>query len=156
MADDREGALVPTSARHTACLELRCILSRTCWLIAIGARLDSRRWDINKCFATLAIEVSLFVASTEPSFTPKSVIINTPNGPAPPLVTGTFGSADFLHSLMGEATDKLSQASVTDLSKKMDDVRIRAISRSTSRADPFPGVQCRPIVRVLNAKNHTR
>ena len=33
------------------------------------------------------------------------VLINTPNGRAPPLVTGTFGSADFLHSLMGEATE---------------------------------------------------
>jgi len=49
------------------------------------------------------------------------VLINTPNGPAPPLVTGTFGSADFMHSLMGEATDHLSAASVVNLSKKMDD-----------------------------------
>ncbi|PPQ63835.1 hypothetical protein CVT24_009785 [Panaeolus cyanescens] len=48
------------------------------------------------------------------------VLINTPNGQAPPLVTGTFGGADFLHSLLGEAGDKLSQASVTDLSQKMD------------------------------------
>jgi len=31
------------------------------------------------------------------------VVINTPNGRAPPLVTGTFGGADFLHSLLGEA-----------------------------------------------------
>ncbi|KAH9178845.1 Het-C-domain-containing protein [Lactarius sanguifluus] len=49
------------------------------------------------------------------------VLINTPNGSAPPLVTGTFGGADFLHSLMGEATDKLSQSSITDLSQKIDD-----------------------------------
>ncbi|THH19681.1 hypothetical protein EW146_g1532 [Bondarzewia mesenterica] len=49
------------------------------------------------------------------------VIIDTPNGPAPPLITGTFGSADFMHSMMGEATDHISQASVTDLSQKMDD-----------------------------------
>lgn len=34
-----------------------------------------------------------------------TVIVNTPNGPAPPLITGTFGSADFIHSLMGEATE---------------------------------------------------
>ncbi|KAJ4485648.1 Het-C-domain-containing protein [Lentinula aciculospora] len=47
--------------------------------------------------------------------------IDTPNGRAPPLVTGTFGSADFLHSLLGEATDHLSQASVTSLSQKMSD-----------------------------------
>lgn len=51
------------------------------------------------------------------------VIINTPNGSAPPLVTGSFGGkyffdafyhkfvadrftgADFIHSLMGEATE---------------------------------------------------
>ncbi|KAK7063818.1 heterokaryon incompatibility protein HET-C [Favolaschia claudopus] len=49
--------------------------------------------------------------------------IETPNGRAPPLVTGTFGGADFLHSLMGEATDKLSQASVTDLAGKMDQAK---------------------------------
>ncbi|KAI0348153.1 Het-C-domain-containing protein [Trametopsis cervina] len=50
----------------------------------------------------------------------ENVIIDTPNGPAPPLITGTFGGADFLHSLMGEATDHLSQASVVDLSKNLD------------------------------------
>ncbi|KDQ31260.1 hypothetical protein PLEOSDRAFT_1111739 [Pleurotus ostreatus PC15] len=49
-----------------------------------------------------------------------SVRIRTPNGEAPPIVTGTFGGADFLHSLLGEAGDKLSQSSVTDLSAKMD------------------------------------
>ncbi|KAF7302983.1 Heterokaryon incompatibility protein het-c [Mycena kentingensis (nom. inval.)] len=49
--------------------------------------------------------------------------IETPNGRAPPLVTGTFGSSDFLHSLMGEATDKLSQASVTDLADKLQNTQ---------------------------------
>ncbi|KAJ7150218.1 Het-C-domain-containing protein [Mycena filopes] len=49
--------------------------------------------------------------------------IETPGGRAPPLVTGTFGGADFLHSLMGEATDKLSQASVTDLASKMNEAQ---------------------------------
>lgn len=51
------------------------------------------------------------------------VTVNTPNGQAPPLVTGTFGGADFLHSLLGEAGDKLSQASVTDLSNKMNEAQ---------------------------------
>ncbi|TBU62109.1 Het-C-domain-containing protein [Dichomitus squalens] len=50
-----------------------------------------------------------------------NVVINTPTGETHPLITGTFGSADFLHSLMGEATDHLSQASVVDLTKKMDE-----------------------------------
>lgn len=48
------------------------------------------------------------------------VTIDTPSGPAPPIVTGTFGGADFVHSLLGETGDKLSQASVTDLSGKLD------------------------------------
>ncbi|KAF9531855.1 heterokaryon incompatibility Het-C [Crepidotus variabilis] len=52
-----------------------------------------------------------------------NVSINTPHGRAPPLVTGTFGSADFLHSLLGEAGDKISQASVTDLSQKISDAQ---------------------------------
>ena len=38
------------------------------------------------------------------------VLINTPNGEAPPLVTGSFGSADFMHSMMGEATDHIRYA----------------------------------------------
>jgi hypothetical protein len=59
-----------------------------------------------------------------------TVTINTPNGQAPPLVTGTFGGmsyhcgfllvvtmcstgADFLHSLMGEATEYVLSFVVT-------------------------------------------
>ncbi|KAF9442817.1 heterokaryon incompatibility Het-C [Macrolepiota fuliginosa MF-IS2] len=65
-----------------------------------------------------------------------SVIIDTPNGPAPPLVTGTFGGADFLHSLLGEAGDKLSQASVTDLAGKMD----QASQGGDTNVDAFKAV----------------
>ncbi|EKM84003.1 hypothetical protein AGABI1DRAFT_110607 [Agaricus bisporus var. burnettii JB137-S8] len=50
-----------------------------------------------------------------------NVIVETPNGPCPPLVTGTFGGADFLHSVLGEAGDHLSQASVTELTSKMNE-----------------------------------
>ncbi|KAH8117108.1 heterokaryon incompatibility Het-C [Phellopilus nigrolimitatus] len=50
------------------------------------------------------------------------VRIRTPRGRAPPLVTGTFGSADFLHSILGEASDHLSQASVVDLTVNMEEV----------------------------------
>lgn len=31
--------------------------------------------------------------------------MNTPYGPAPPLVTGTFGSADFIYSVLGEGIE---------------------------------------------------
>lgn len=50
-----------------------------------------------------------------------NVLVEAPSGDrVPPLVTGTFGSADFLHSLLGEATDHISQASVTALSDTMN------------------------------------
>ncbi|KAL0951712.1 hypothetical protein HGRIS_008387 [Hohenbuehelia grisea] len=65
-----------------------------------------------------------------------NVVVNTPNGQAPPIVTGTFGGADFLHSLMGEATDKLSQASVTDLTEKMN----AASQDDNSKADALRNI----------------
>ncbi|KAH8921224.1 heterokaryon incompatibility Het-C [Atractiella rhizophila] len=37
-----------------------------------------------------------------------------------PLVTGTFGGADFIFSIMGEAQDKLSESSIEELNKKME------------------------------------
>ncbi|RDX44411.1 Het-C-domain-containing protein [Lentinus brumalis] len=43
-----------------------------------------------------------------------------------PLVTGTFGSSDFIHSLLGEATDHISQASVTDLNAELEKARAKA------------------------------
>lgn len=47
-------------------------------------------------------------------------------GPVYPLVTGTFGGVDFLHSVMGELSDKATQSEMQDLegtiaqSKKQD------------------------------------
>lgn len=58
--------------------------------------------------------------------------IQTPAGPAPPLVTGTFGGSDFIHSLLGEATDHISEASVSDLSKAMDGAKSRSMDGSNS------------------------
>ncbi|CAH7670124.1 heterokaryon incompatibility protein Het-C-domain-containing protein [Phakopsora pachyrhizi] len=57
-------------------------------------------------------------------------LVDTPSGKAPPLITGVFGSADFLHSLLGEATDHISEASVSDLSKAM------STARSSPGSDP--------------------
>ncbi|GAA5907677.1 Het-C domain-containing protein [Sporobolomyces salmoneus] len=61
-----------------------------------------------------------------------AVKIQTPAGPAPPLVTGTFGGSDFIHSLLGEATDTISQNSVSDLSKAMDSAKSRSRDGSDS------------------------
>ncbi|KAJ7740023.1 heterokaryon incompatibility protein HET-C [Mycena maculata] len=61
------------------------------------------------------------------------VRIQAPNGKwVSPLVTGTFGGSDFMHSLLGEAGDHLSQASVSDLNKELDKAR----SASTTRSGP--------------------
>ncbi|KAI5116643.1 hypothetical protein M0805_000403 [Coniferiporia weirii] len=57
------------------------------------------------------------------------VRIQAPGGKSvAPLVTGSFGSSDFIHSLLGEATDHISEASVSDLNRELD----KANSRSRS------------------------
>ena len=49
-----------------------------------------------------------------------SVKVNSPDGPVPPLVTGTFAGADFCFSMLGEASDKISSASIADLTSQLD------------------------------------
>ena len=47
--------------------------------------------------------------------------IRAPNGKEVfPLVTGTFGGADFIHSLLGEATDHLSEVSFVSVPFEAD------------------------------------
>ncbi|KAG8725753.1 hypothetical protein FRC12_024063 [Ceratobasidium sp. 428] len=59
------------------------------------------------------------------------VRIQAPNGKSvAPLVTGTFGGSDFIHSLLGEATDHISEASVSDLTKEFDKARARSANQS--------------------------
>jgi hypothetical protein len=59
--------------------------------------------------------------------------VRAPNGrDVYPLVTGTFGGADFIHSLMGEAGDHLSEASVSDLTKSMSNARSISEGQSSS------------------------
>ncbi|GAA99255.1 uncharacterized protein L969DRAFT_86483 [Mixia osmundae IAM 14324] len=50
----------------------------------------------------------------------QNVTVQSPHGPCPPLVTGTFGGPDFLYSVLGEGGDKLSEASVSDLNKAIN------------------------------------
>ncbi|KAF9508911.1 hypothetical protein BS47DRAFT_1349872 [Hydnum rufescens UP504] len=62
-----------------------------------------------------------------------SVLVRSPRGErVPPIVTGTFGSADFLHSLLGEATDHLSEASLTDLTQHLGSAAAQSQSQGTS------------------------
>ncbi|KAL1411226.1 hypothetical protein Q8F55_002177 [Vanrija albida] len=63
----------------------------------------------------------------------QNVKVRAPNGrDVYPLVTGTFGGADFIHSLMGEATDHLSQASVSDLVSKISHAKTVEEGQSAS------------------------
>ncbi|KAJ7512767.1 heterokaryon incompatibility protein HET-C, partial [Mycena galericulata] len=65
------------------------------------------------------------------------VRIQAPNGRmVSPLVTGTFGGSDFMHSLLGEAGDHLSQASVSDLNKELDKARSASTTRSGPGSNP--------------------
>lgn len=43
-----------------------------------------------------------------------------------PLVTGTFGGVDFLHSVLGEATDHVTQTEVDEMQKAMDNASATA------------------------------
>ncbi|KAI0300153.1 heterokaryon incompatibility protein Het-C-domain-containing protein [Multifurca ochricompacta] len=65
-----------------------------------------------------------------------NVRIQAPNGRwVAPLVTGTFGSSDFSHSLLGEATDHISEASVSDLNKAIASARSRSVPGGRSPPD---------------------
>ena len=44
------------------------------------------------------------------TFSPQPVYVDSPGGRVPPIVTGTFGGADFFHSLLGETTEWVSSA----------------------------------------------
>ncbi|KAF8965033.1 heterokaryon incompatibility protein Het-C-domain-containing protein [Flammula alnicola] len=65
------------------------------------------------------------------------VRVQAPNGKwVAPIVTGSFGSSDFIHSLLGEASDHLSSASVTDLNKELDKARSKSLSQTRGPGGP--------------------
>ncbi|EWC43392.1 hypothetical protein DRE_07708 [Drechslerella stenobrocha 248] len=49
-----------------------------------------------------------------------------------PLVTGTFGSTDFLHSVLGEAQDKLTQNELEELDLAMEEAEAEDKKRTSS------------------------
>ncbi|CAO1635322.1 unnamed protein product [Parajaminaea phylloscopi] len=53
-----------------------------------------------------------------------NVRVRSPRGEmVAPLVTGSFGGSDFVHSMLGEASDHLSSASVSDLAKSVGEAK---------------------------------
>ncbi|SDA01330.1 BZ3500_MvSof-1268-A1-R1_Chr10-1g02585 [Microbotryum saponariae] len=81
------------------------------------------------------------------------VTVQSPAGVCPPLVTGTFGGSDFIHSLLGEATDHISEASVSDLNKAMDKARQTRDGPTDTLRDLFvqlPGSTGNDLSREMN------
>jgi len=54
-----------------------------------------------------------------------------------PLVTGTFGGMDFIHSLLGEATDHLSQTQISDVNSAVTN----AAASGSGAESPFTKLQ---------------
>jgi len=50
----------------------------------------------------------------------------------PPVITGTFGMTDFLHSVVGEVSDKLIQSEVQELENKVQDASNKNHGETTS------------------------
>ncbi|KIM22867.1 hypothetical protein M408DRAFT_332726 [Serendipita vermifera MAFF 305830] len=53
----------------------------------------------------------------------EDVCIDSPRGRIAPLVTGTFGSADFMFSVMSEGSDKISQNSLDELQQNFSNTQ---------------------------------
>lgn len=70
-----------------------------------------------------------------------NVRIRSPDGQmVAPLVTGSFGGQDFIHSLLGEASDHLSSASISDLAKSVGDAKQKqALGSALSQLMGFLG-----------------
>ncbi|KAA6407711.1 MAG: hypothetical protein FRX48_08549 [Lasallia pustulata] len=56
-----------------------------------------------------------------------------------PLVTGTFGAVDFLHSVLGEATDHFAQTEVDELNKALGDAQTQTKGSSGDAGRGFGG-----------------
>ncbi|KIM46972.1 hypothetical protein M413DRAFT_440527 [Hebeloma cylindrosporum] len=66
-----------------------------------------------------------------------NVRIQAPNGRwVAPIVTGSFGSSDFIHSMLGEASDHLSSSSVTDINAELAKARSKSMSQTRGPGGP--------------------
>lgn len=74
--------------------------------------------------------------------------------PIYPMTTGTFSSTDFIHSLLGEASDHISEASVSDINRAIDNAKAHggASSFETMRGlvSQIPGSSGSEITRDMN------
>ncbi|KAI0035105.1 heterokaryon incompatibility protein Het-C-domain-containing protein [Vararia minispora EC-137] len=100
-----------------------------------GGREDEDLWEAYRLLGTVLHTLEDLLAHSNWCFVTSAMKLSLTHPTAkPPL---SFGSADFMHSMMGEATDHISQSSVTDLSQKMNEAKN---SDSESLISNFRGV----------------
>lgn len=93
----------------------------------------------------------------------RNVRIRSPGGKdVAPLVTGSFGGADFIHSIMGEAGDKLSSSAVSDVSRSMENARTQSEGQSSAIStllqvfSTLPSGEGQNLSREMNDINNMR
>jgi len=103
-----------SSGKRTGFLDRVFTPSRTSPLTATGPRLRCVSSVTTKSSVTSATMVGVIGGGLELrdlTLSPRSVHVDSPNGQVPPIVTGTFGGADFFHSLLGETTEWVTSIS---------------------------------------------
>ena len=98
----------PSSGKLTDSLDRVSIPSRTSLLTATGSSSLCVSLATTRSSVTLVTTVGVHIENFDPgrlTFSFQPVYVDSPNGRIPPIVTGTFGGADFFHSLLGETTE---------------------------------------------------
>ncbi|MCJ1230626.1 hypothetical protein MMC12_007300, partial [Toensbergia leucococca] len=67
-----------------------------------------------------------------------------------PLVTGTFGAVDFLHSVLGEATDHFAQTEVNEMDKALGDAQVQSKNSDKARSFGGPSQQASYLTNLLS------
>ena len=73
-----------------------------------------------------------------------------------PLVTGTFGMVDFVHSVLGEATDHFTQSEVDELNKTLGDAQGSGSGSGTKSFGEASGTQASALTGLLAQVPGTR
>ncbi|KAI9849518.1 MAG: hypothetical protein M1837_004138 [Sclerophora amabilis] len=67
-----------------------------------------------------------------------------------PLVTGTFGGVDFLHSVLGEATDHFTQSEIEEMDVALGDAQAQSKKSSGSRGSSGPDQEAHYFTSLLS------
>ncbi|KAI9836391.1 MAG: hypothetical protein M1819_001421 [Sarea resinae] len=73
-----------------------------------------------------------------------------------PIVTGTFGGVDFLHSVIGEASDHFAQTEVDELDMALGDAQAKTQGNSAATGARGPGQEAQFFTSMLSKVPGTR